>query len=50
MTQTQLAHAIGKADAQVSRWETGKVIPKRKSRELLAAALDVPAETFLSDD
>lgn len=29
MTQTDLAHALGVANTQVSRWETGAAFPER---------------------
>jgi len=50
MTQTALAQAMGVADAQVSRWENGRVVPQRRNLEAIANALGVRAETFLLDD
>jgi transcriptional regulator with XRE-family HTH domain len=49
MTQTELARALNVADAQVSRWETGRVVPQRRNLEALAAALGVQVEAFLMD-
>jgi transcriptional regulator with XRE-family HTH domain len=50
MTQTDLAQAMKVADAQISRWETGRVVPQRRNLEAIANALGVPAETFLLKD
>jgi transcriptional regulator with XRE-family HTH domain len=48
LTQTELAQEVGVADAQVSRWETGRAMPQPDSLEALAQALKVKAEAFLT--
>lgn len=49
-SQHQLATAMGVADAQISRWETGQTVPQPRNLERLGQVLDVPAETFLLPD
>lgn len=49
-TQTQLAQTMGVADAQVSRWETGRYLPVVPTLEQLAEVLEVPTEAFFRDD
>jgi len=46
-SQTRLAQAMSVADAQISRWETGRVMPSPRNLQRIGEALDVPAETFL---
>jgi len=47
LTQTELARKLGVADAAISRWETGRVMPSPRYLDALEKALDVPAEAFL---
>ena len=48
-TQRELGDALGISEHQISRYENGRTAPKRRRYEDLAAALDVPAETFFYD-
>jgi ribosome-binding protein aMBF1 (putative translation factor) len=42
LTQVELAARLGKRDKEVNRWEHAHRMPSHASRELLAAALDIP--------
>lgn len=48
MTQNELAHALGVANTQVSRWETGAAFPERYI-EQLRDILGVSAEDVVED-
>jgi len=48
-TQTELAREVGVADAQISRWETGRTMPRHEALEALAKALGTTAERFFYD-
>ena len=42
LSQAQIARAVGVADAQVSRWRRGQVVPTVRYLQRLAETLDVP--------
>ena len=42
LSQAALARTVGVADAQVSRWRRGQVVPSVRHLQRLAEALDVP--------
>lgn len=46
LSQAELARAVGVADAQVSRWRRGQVVPTVRSLQRLAETLDVPRVTL----
>jgi len=48
-SQRQLGDAIGVGETQISRYENGRIAPKRRRLEAIANALGVPAETFFYD-
>lgn len=50
LSQTELARLMEVSDAQISRWERGRVMPSPRHLEGLGRALGVPAETFLYDE
>ena len=47
MSQAELAVAIDRSEAALSRWETGKALPKAFDLRRIADALDMPAEWLL---
>ena len=49
MNQTQFAQALGAqaGQAQVSKWETGKVVATPESIEAIAALIDMTPDTFM---
>ena len=49
-TQTELARLLDVADAQVSRWETGRMMPSPRYLQRIGEVFGVPAETFLLPD
>ncbi|HLR02909.1 MAG TPA: helix-turn-helix transcriptional regulator [Virgibacillus sp.] len=49
MTQEELAVVLGVSEAKVKRWEMDTAYPNQSEIENIAAALDVPVETFQAD-
>jgi transcriptional regulator with XRE-family HTH domain len=45
-TQTELARAVLASDAQVSRWENGRAVPRIETLEQIAAILDTTIDEF----
>lgn len=50
LTQSQLASAAGVAQAQISQWESGRVIPSAAALGALAAALGCTAGDLIDPD
>lgn len=48
LTQSELAHRIDSADAQVSRWENGHAMPRISSLEAMADVLGVSPEALFA--
>jgi len=46
VSQAEVARNLGVADAQVSRWRRGHVVPSRRHVHQIAAAFRVPCETI----
>jgi transcriptional regulator with XRE-family HTH domain len=44
LTQKDASSQMGVSVSSWSRWETGKVIPGKKNRELIASVLDVSVD------
>ncbi len=49
MTQTKLAQKIGAKQKSISRYESGKSVPKVETLTKLAKALKKPASHFLDE-
>lgn len=50
MTQEQLAERIGKAPGSISAYECGRITPRWKALQSIAATLGRPVEWFVGDD
>ena len=49
MTQLQLAEKIGRKELDISRIETGRAVPDRATKRLIAEVLQKPAYELFSE-